>query len=438
MNPSYFLRDVLQFAIIMPATLFAVLPLIDDFNPKVYAAVLAVLVMICFAGAYICEMYGVPFKYVLAVVWVTVFAGYMSMMRGSVTQKLFCFFNATSLCEFCSICANYLTAHYGLLAMVYAADDFTTIIHPLVYLGMSLPVGLLFWHNLTVELPLLLNDERMNSVWRYMFVLPLAMTLFVWWMTPISPAVVMTGRVRQIGFVLVLMVMFMVLMFGHMVWRITVHLTKSAQLQQENTFLQMEAKRYGELKEYMNRTRTLRHDFRQHILVIQHLAECEQLGELKEYLEDLTDSASSSYESYCANPAVDAIASHYSNSEQETRIDWRLELPAVLPLKESDFCAMLGNLVENALKAVKTLPAESRRVNVIASMLSKFMLGLSVENPFSGKVELGKDGLPVSGQEGHGTGLLSVMNTVKRYGGTMNISAESGAFSVNIILYCNT
>ena len=298
-------------------------------------------------------------------------------MRGSVTQKLFCFFNSTSLCEFCSICANYLTAHYGLLAMANAADDFMLIIPSLAYLGMSLPVGLLFWHNLTVELPLLINDERMLSVWRYMFVLPLSMTLFVWWMTPISPAVVLTGRVRPIGFVLI-------------------------------------------------------------ILVIQHLAECEQLGELKEYLADLTDRAARTYENYCANRAVDAIASHYSHIAQDTRINWRLELPEVLPLKESDFCAMLGNLVENALKAVKTLPAEYRKVNVISSMLSKFMLGLSVDNPFSGKIELGKDGLPISSEEGHGTGLISVMNTVKRYGGTMDISAENGIFSVNIILYCNT
>ena len=438
MNPACFLRDVLQLAIILPATLFAVLPMVSDFSPKVYVAVLGVLVMVCLAGAYACGIYGIAFKYVFAAMWAVFFVAYMLLIKGSVTQKLFCFFNATSLCEFCSICANYLTAHYGLLAMAQAADDFMLLVPSLAYLGMSLPIGLLFWHNLTVELPLLINDERMLYVWRYMFVLPLAMTLFVWWMTPINPAVVMTGRVRQIGFVLILLVMAMVLMFGRIVWSNTLRLTESARLQQENTFLQMEAKRYAELKEYMNRTKMLRHDFRQHILVIQHLAEAEQLDELKEYLADLTDRAAHSYENYCANRAVDAIASHYSHIAQDTRIDWRLELPAVLPLKESDFCAMLGNLVENALRAVKSLPAESQRVKVIASMLSKFMLGLSVDNPFAGKIELGKDGLPVSGNEGHGTGLISVMNTVKRYSGTMDISAEDGAFCVNIILYCNT
>ena len=65
MNPSYFLRDVLQLAIIIPATLFAVLPLVENFNPKVYAAVLAVLILVCLAGAYACEMYRVPFMHVI-------------------------------------------------------------------------------------------------------------------------------------------------------------------------------------------------------------------------------------------------------------------------------------------------------------------------------------------------------------------------------------
>ena len=438
MNAPYFLRDFLNLAVIIPAAMFAVLPLLQDFNPKVYAVVLAVLVLVCLAGAYACEMYSLPLKHVMAVVWAVFFTGYMCFMKENVNKKLFCFFHSAMICGFCSLCAIYMTAHYGLLAIVRAADDFMLIVPSLAYLGMSLPVGLIFWRTLTIKLPLLLNEERIASVWRYMFMFPLVTALFLLWITPISPVVIMTGRVRQVGFALTLLMMAVVLTFAHMLWRITVHLTDSARLQQENTFLQMEAKRYSELKKYMNATRTLRHDFRQHILVIQHLAEAGQLDGLKEYLSDLTEKAVHSYENYCANHAVDAIASHYSRIAQGTQINWRLELPEVLPLKESDFCAMLGNLVENALNAVKTLPAESRRVNVISSMLSKFMLGLSIDNPFSEKIELGKDGLPLPVKKGHGTGLISVMNTVKRYSGTMNISTEKNVFSVDIILYCNT
>ena len=98
-------------------------------------------------------------------------------------------------------------------------------------------------------------------------------------------------------------------------------------------------------------------------------------------------------------------------------------------MNEAEYCAMLGNLTENALKAVSSLPEQSRRVKIISSMLSEFMLGLSIDNPYKDLQQ------KISGQ---GIGLISVRNTVEHYGGTMNITTENETFSVDIILYCNT
>ena len=74
----------------------------------------------------------------------------------------------------------------------------------------------------------------------------------------------------------------------------------------------------------------------------------------------------------------------------------------------------------------------------MSSMLSKFMTGISIDNPYAGTITFGKNGLPVAEGEGHGIGLVSVMNTVNRYGGSMDITAEGGTFSVDIILYSNS
>ena len=89
-------------------------------------------------------------------------------------------------------------------------------------------------------------------------------------------------------------------------------------------------------------------------------------------------------------------------------------------------------------QAVRVLPAESRRVKVMSSMLSDAMLGLSVDNNFAGNITLVRNGLPVSSRENHGTGLISVMNTVNHYCGNLDISTAGNVFSVSIILYCNT
>ena len=46
-----------------------------------------------------------------------------------------------------------------------------------------------------------------------------------------------------------------------------------------------------------------------------------------------------------------------------------------------------------------------------------------------------RNGLPLSSREGHGIGLRSVLNTVRRYSGSMNVRAEGSVFSVEILLY---
>ena len=98
---------------------------------------------------------------------------------------------------------------------------------------------------------------------------------------------------------------------------------------------------------------------------------------------------------------------------------------------------MLGNLVENALRAVRNLPEKNRKVVVISSQLSPAIIGLLVDNPYSGDIKFGENGLPETGREGHGIGLTSVMNTVRRYHGSLNIRTEGNVFSAEIILYCN-
>ena len=219
-------------------------------------------------------------------------------------------------------------------------------------------------------------------------------------------------------------------LFYHVSYWLVARMNESAKLQQENTLLTMENKRYNELKSYMDTTRTLRHDFRQHILVISQLAGEGKFYELQDYLAPLTKKASTAYRTFCANRAVDAIASHYDSiaGQQDTNIEWRLELPNVLPVNEADFCAMFGNLLENALHAVKELPHEKRKVKAICSMLSDRMIGVSTDNPYAGTFTDSKKG----------TGLASVAGTVERYGGSLNINEENNIFSVDIILYCNS
>ena len=433
---NLFLRYSLEFALVIPMAVFAVLPVIDNVKyDSIHALALtgAFLAAFILTGAYLCVNYFPRIQNVFVPGILLLFLVYFFCVNAALNQKLFCFFNAAMLSGFCPM---YATILMGPVELGNETGPFL-ITSGLVSLGLAVVVGVIFFRTLTVKLPMLLNEKRISAVWDYMFLIPLVSALFACWITPISPKVVMTGRVRSISLLLYLLMPLMAFVLYQISYFLTAKLTESAKLRQENIFLQMESKRYNELKNYMNESRTMRHDFRQHLLVVSQLAESERIDELKNYLAELSGSARLSYKGFCMNNAVDAVASYYDSIalSQDSKFEWKLELPSSLPVKESDYCVILGNLLENALRAVKDLPVTERVIKVNASMLSECMTGISIENNFAGNIIFAKNGLPVSQLEGHGIGLASVSNIVERYGGSMSINANNHIFSVGIILY---
>ena len=430
-----FARYALEFAIVIPAAMFALLPVFSEIR-YMWLIVLGLITFII-GGPQICLHYSYKIRSVFIPGILLLFTIYYFCVDVSLSKKLFCFFNGIMLCTLCPMYTITIMAPEELTNILWTSERLFTLKSCLVCLAVAVFVGTVFFRTLTVKLPMLLREERVATAWKFLFMFPLSMALLIYWMTPISPLVMVTGRVRPISYVLFSIIMAFVYFLYHIFWWTTTKLTESANLQQENNLLQMENKRYNELRNYMNETRILRHDFRQHILVMAQLSKSENYSELDEYISQLTDKVGMGYKTFCTNNAVDAVASHYDAiaNSQATKINWSLELPATLPMKDSDYCAIFGNLLENALKAVKNLTPEKRSVKVISSTLSQNMLGLSIDNPYEGKIILGKNGLPVSEQPGHGIGLISVANIVNRYGGSLNINTGNHTFSVDIILF---
>lgn len=446
MKTEITLRYALEFSIIIPAALFAFMPVNSYMrftSLKSYIMAGVLLILSVFVSAYFCSLYMLRIRDIFIPYVLIFFALYSLSVNLSLNKKLFCFFNSMMICSVGPLYTILAAAPDELTNPLWFTLKLFTIRSGLICLGLTVLTGIIFFRTLTKKIPMLLREESIKNAWRHLFVIPLVMSLLIYWMTPNSPVVVMTGRVRSISLVLYFFTPFSVFMFYHIFWWTTERITERARLQQENTFLVMESRRYDELRRYMEHTRTLRHDFRQHMLVISQLAESNDTEKLRSYISQMNISSGRSYISYCMNSATDALAAHYDSIARSngTRIDFRLEIPSELPVKEADFCAMLGNLIENALRAVKNLPEESRHIKVISMMLSSAMLGVSVSNHYDGTISFGNNGLPVSeseSDEGHGVGLISVSNTVKRYGGSMNINTEDNTFSVDIILYCNS
>ncbi len=429
-----YFRYTLELAVLLPAAVFALLPVRKYFRFRtaaVCAATAAAALTLAFAGAWLCVCCGWNSDRVLLTSLPLFLAAYLGAVRLEPAKKLFSFFTAAMLVGWCTMYANFITAPFETRGEPFRFDSSA------ICFALIAAIGAAFWLTLADKLPYLFEEERLEPIWRYFALVPLFLMALDYWMTPVDPANVRVGRVRMVSLAIMLAVPLLFFAFSYLMWWLTKSLVESSRLQEENNLLQIEQKRYEALQVYMLETRALRHDFRQHLAVIERLYGAGDDENLSEYLRQLHAATALGHRRYCANLAVDALAAHYDAAaeEQDTVIEWMLDLPEKLLLTDMEYCAMLGNLVENALHAAEKLPCEKRRVKVGSQQSSASILTLCVDNPYEGSVRLGRDGLPRAKRVGHGIGLASVAATVHRYNGTMAIRTEGGIFAVDIVLY---
>ena len=138
--------------------------------------------------------------------------------------------------------------------------------------------------------------------------------------------------------------------------------------------------------------------------------------------------------SYCRNMTVNAAVSYYAElaALRGIRCDIRLDIPETLPVDELSLAMAVSNLLENAVDAVASLPAERRELRFTAVCAGQLILELS--SPFDGAAVFGSDGLPVACAEGHGRGSQSVAEFVKRGGGELIYNADGGVFTVRMLI----
>jgi signal transduction histidine kinase len=101
----------------------------------------------------------------------------------------------------------------------------------------------------------------------------------------------------------------------------------------------------------------------------------------------------------------------------------------------SDIYTLFGNLIDNAIEYVSTLPNEERFIRLSVKAANSFLL-IHAENYFDGHLEL-VDGLPRSTKGDdryHGFGTRSIRKTVEKYGGTVQIRSEDKLFQTDLCI----
>lgn len=207
--------------------------------------------------------------------------------------------------------------------------------------------------------------------------------------------------------------------------------------QQVNMYI----KQYNTIFKNQKYIRLLRHDMKGHISTIKYLLEIGNSQEALSHINNmynfllLTDNI-------CVNSGNLAIDSILNTKIQEASSDGinitsKIKIPPELNITSFDLSAILINLLDNALTAVRKIEEKNSRFITVDIELDRGILYIRVSNPFIGSL-LYADGhlkTTYSDTQNHGLGLESVKKTVERYDGCMNIKQNCNFFTVNIILY---
>ena len=279
------------------------------------------------------------------------------------------------------------------------------------------------------------------SFWRTAWLLPCSVTLIL---------LLLTGDIRSgtvtisalLARVLLLICMFLISHFMILfIQQLKEQLETSTRNQAMERLLQIQHDQYSMLQARIAENRRARHDFRQHLRVIQDCVKRGDLEDLKSYLAEYEKQfPSHSDHIYCNSYAVNAILAFYADKAENhnIRLDVKIQMSDTPVIPETEFCVLLGNLLENALDACQTGRSESKTsqpfIRVCAIQTGTSTLSITVDNTSVFKPTWINEKLVSTKAAGSGIGTESIRMIAEQYHGDARFEWKDGVFYASVML----
>ncbi len=190
-------------------------------------------------------------------------------------------------------------------------------------------------------------------------------------------------------------------------------------------------------RESEERVKALRHDIKHHIIELSAMARKNNNDEMAAYLTEMQEFMLNPKEyASTGNKEIDGVLNYMLQKANTAlkQVDVQINIPEGMYLNDFNICVILGNLVDNAVRAASK--SEEKRLT-IKIQVKQEVLFIFIENSYSGEIIEKTDTLQTTQKDPaiHGIGLENVKKVVAANGGEIKIEYTENRFCVQVLLY---
>lgn len=299
---------------------------------------------------------------------------------------------------------------------------------------ITYPFFLHFLHH-TVRKALSIEDKK---IWRYMWKIPLFSTMFGMLYCTVTDVYafaswqfLMSRYLMVFGSCYISFVLLRILEISQK------QVQAEEALRYADISLNAQRKQYESLSSHMQESRRARHDFRQHLVVMEDLIDHDDKEGLRTYLREYRSQLPvDTSEVYCRNDVVNAIVSCYGDIARQNGISFeaRIGYPEQCPVSNTDAAVLFGNLLENAVEACLRKKGGTKFIRLTVNQSGGGVV-IVMDNSFSGTITREGDALLSSKNGGLGIGTSSIKGIAQKYNGYTEFSDRDGVFSSSVFLH---
>lgn len=190
-----------------------------------------------------------------------------------------------------------------------------------------------------------------------------------------------------------------------------------------------------EIDTYYHEMQTFRHEIRNHLQVISGLAQQKDLDALESYLKKVTNETNAiSAPVNSGNTLINAVLQQKLSKAQRLNIPVQASVwaPAKLDIEETELCALLCNLLDNAIEASQKV--ENPHIDIVIKPYKRY-LRIDINNRVEEDILSVNPNFNTSKSEpGHGIGLNIVRQIAQKYGSMLEFYMKDGFFHAKTML----